>query len=444
MNALDIIAKKKNGSELSSEEIEGIIGGYTAGAIPDYQMAALLMAICFQGMNRRETVDLAKAMIGSGQKVDLSHIPGRKVDKHSTGGVGDKTSLVVGPIVASCGVTVPMISGRGLGHTGGTLDKLESIPGLRTDLTLDEFVGQLGDIGCAIIGQSDEVVPADQKLYALRDATSTVRSIPLISSSILSKKVAEGTEALLLDVKFGLGAFYPDIKEARKLTKILVEMGEGLGLRVSAVLTDMNQPLGRAVGNWIEVRECVAIMRGFSDADDLLQLCLAEAGLMLIQADKAANLQEAIQMAGEALTSGSAFQKFIEIVQSQGGDTSVLEDPAKLPAEVCNHNIPAPKSGFIYEVNALSIGRAAVLLGAGRLKKEDRIDPGAGIYLHKKCSEKVKKGERLATLYASSNKKISQVIPEVEKAFQIGDKRSDLRPLIVSHITDQGETPWVT
>jgi len=309
MNAREIIAKKQAGQELSAAQIEDFVMGYVKGSVPDYQMSALLMAIYFQGMSFRETADLVKIMTASGRQVNLEQVPKRKVDKHSTGGVGDKVSLVLAPIVAACGVPVPMISGRGLGHTGGTLDKLESIPGFTTSLTVEEFIQQVAEVGCALIGQTDEIVPADAKMYALRDVTATVGSIPLVAGSIMSKKIAEGINALLLDVKFGRGAIFPDIEKARQLAHHLVAIGAGVNLSVTALLTDMDQPLGRAVGNWIEVNECLKILRNQDDATDLQELCLTEAAIMLQLGEQTEDYRAARRLAEDALRSGALPRK---------------------------------------------------------------------------------------------------------------------------------------
>jgi len=442
MTFANLIARKQAGLELSSAEIEDLIHGYTSGAVQDYQMSALLMAIYFQGMTFRETADLVKAMVASGQKVDLSLVPGRKVDKHSTGGVGDKISLIVAPIVASCGVPVPMISGRGLGHTGGTLDKLESIPGFTTHLTVDQFVRQVGEIGCALIGQTNEIVPADCKMYALRDVTSTVRSLPLIAGSILSKKIAEGADALLLDVKFGSGAIFVQLSDARKLALLLVAIGEELGLEVRALLTDMDQPLGQAVGNWLEVLECLQVMRGEARPTDLVEMSLAEAAIMLLLGGKASDYQAAHKMASDALTSGRAIDKFIQISRWQKADVRYLENPSLYRKAGCSRVIAASKGGYIGRVDALAIGHASVSLGAGRKQKEDRIDYTSGVFLHHKRGDKVDVGESLATLHAANAQKIESILPAVSAAFEISDTPPDPRPLIHSEITHSGEELW--
>jgi len=442
MNFTDLIARKQAGQELSASEIEAAVQSYSNGIIPDYQMAALLMAIYFQGMSLRETADLTRAMINSGQKMDLTRVLGKKVDKHSTGGVGDKVSLIVAPIVASLGVPVPMISGHGLGHTGGTLDKLESIPGFRTDLSVDEFVRQVADIGCALIGQTADIVPADRKMYALRDVTSTVRSLPLIAGSILSKKVAEGADALLLDVKFGSGAVFSNLDDARKLAQHLVGIGTELGLEVRALLTDMDQPLGMAVGNWLEVVECVQVMKGEARPKDLVELSLAQSALMLMMGQKAQGYRSAYQLAEAALDSGKAWSKFAEITRRQGGDIRYLENPALYRKAGVSRTIKADKAGFIAKLEALAIGQAAVSLGAGRRQKEDRIDYTAGILLRCRIGDRVAQGDPIATIYSAGEEKIKAVMPALVAAFGISQEPPAPRPLILSMITPDGESIW--
>jgi pyrimidine-nucleoside phosphorylase len=438
----DLIANKQSGREHSASEIEWLISNYTSGAIPDYQMSAWLMAVYFRGMSRPETVSLTRAMIASGKVADLSRIALPRVDKHSTGGVGDKVSLLVAPIVASLGVAVPMVSGRGLGHTGGTLDKLEAIPGFKTALSLDQFAAQIAEIGCALIGQSNEIVPADRKIYALRDVTCTVQSIPLITASILSKKIAEGTESLLLDVKYGSGAVFSEVEDARKLAVNLVEVGSLLGLQVCAILSDMDQPLGKAVGNWLEVRECLNLMSGRSGGEDLKELSLDQAALMLQLAGKYKNLNEARKVAELALASGRGLKKFIEIAQRQGADVSYLRDPQKMRQAPYDECVLAPQSGFVQELNALMIGKAAISLGAGRYRKEDAIDPVAGIVLHIKRGEFVNKGEWLATLYTSDPAKIAEAFPLTRDTFLIGAEPPPERSRIIAIIDNKGERSW--
>ncbi|MBU0517704.1 thymidine phosphorylase [bacterium] len=443
MNTVSLIKKKQAGNSLTSEEVAYLVSGFARAEIPDYQMAAFLMATYFQGMSRAETVELTRAMIASGDSADLSSIAGIKVDKHSTGGVGDKVSLIVAPIAAACGVPVPMISGRGLGHTGGTLDKLESIPGFSTQMSMQEFEKQVAEIGCALIGQTDRIVPADRKMYALRDVTGTVQSIPLICGSILSKKVAEGIDALVLDVKYGHGAVYQEVDGARELAHNLVEIGEGLGLQVVALLTDMNQPLGNAIGNWLEVKECLDILKGSQSSPDLLELSLIISALMLKLGGISEDDQICRQTAEKAITDGSAFDKFVQICQQQGADVSFLNDPATYPSATAQVDFAAQQSGYLSEVNALVIGQAAVELGAGRKTKEDEIDYTAGIILHKKRGGRVEKGEPLLTICAQQKSLIDAVLPELKNAFQYVDAPLQPKPLILSMIDRNGENPWI-
>jgi pyrimidine-nucleoside phosphorylase len=442
MNAIEIISRKQAGTELSADEIREIVFGYTRGEVPDYQMSAFLMAVYFQGMTQRETGDLVRTMTASGRRADLSNIPGRKVDKHSTGGVGDKVSLVVAPLVASLGVPIPMISGRGLGHTGGTLDKLESIPGFTTTLSVAQFIRQVADLGCALIGQTDEIVPADRKMYALRDVTSTVRSLPLIAGSILSKKLAEGAQALMLDVKFGRGAIFDNVAEARSLAKYLVDIGSETGLEITALLTDMDQPLGYAVGNWLEVRECLDLMRGTAAAPDLKELCLVQAAIMLTLGERAENYTEGRALAESALHSGSAFLKFVEIAHRQQAEVRFLENPDLYPTANANRVLEAKRNGYVSDLNALSIGQAAVSLGAGRMRKEDPVDYTAGIILHRKRGDYAEKGQPLATLFGATVDRIASVAAAVEAAFTIEDTPPASRPLILSRLTINGEENW--
>ncbi len=442
MSMIEIISRKQSGSELDTEQIREFISEYTEGRIPDYQASALLMAIYYQGMSVRETVDLTRAMIDSGKRTQHAKIQGIKVDKHSTGGVGDKTSLLIAPIVSSLGVPVPMISGRGLGHTGGTLDKLESIPGFTTALTYKEFERQVEEIGCALIGQTSEIVPADQKLYALRDVTCTVKSIPLVTASILSKKGAEGANALLLDVKFGRGAFFTELDSTRELANSIVTIGSELGLKVVALLTDMNQPLGSAIGNWLETRECIQIMQGNCYPDDLVQLTLAESAMMLLMAAKAADYEEGYHLAEEALKSGKSYDKFIEIARRQKADSRYIEDTTLYPKSHIREVIEADQDGYVHQLDALALGKSAVTLGAGRLKKEDTLDYSAGFIVHKKIGDKVTSGEPLITMFASSYKKIEAVTQVVSDAFKIQADSPTIMPLINSSISSQGETPW--
>src|SRR3954469_8971479 len=365
MRTVDLIQRKRGGEELSPEEIEFLVNGYTNGEIPDYQMSSFLMAVYFKGMTDREVSRLTECMLHSGDTVDLSGVPGVKVDKHSTGGVGDKTSFIVAPLAAAAGVVVPMMSGRALGHTGGTLDKLESIPGLRTNLTIEEFRNQLSEIGLAFIGQTEQLAPADGKLYALRDVTATVESIPLIASSIMSKKLAEGIDALVLDVKVGSGAFMKSLEDARALAKTMISIGTQMGRKVTALITDMDQPLGRAVGNALEVIEAVEMLRGRAPAD-YTEITLALTAEMLVLGGEAKDEAEARAKLHEAIKSGAAVEQFKQIVSAQGGDPEAVDDYARLPAASSTVDVPSPASGYVTRIDCEAVGLAAVALGAGR------------------------------------------------------------------------------
>ncbi|MFA7100794.1 MAG: pyrimidine-nucleoside phosphorylase [Bacilli bacterium] len=417
----EIIMKKRDKHVLSDEEIKFFVEGYTKGEIPDYQVSALLMAIVLNGMNKKETNALTMAMLHSGETVDLSKIKGPKVDKHSTGGVGDKTSLVLGPLVASCGVKVAKMSGRGLGHTGGTLDKLESIPGMRIDLSPAQFEKQVNDIGISIIGQTGNLVPADKKLYALRDVTGTVRSVSLVAASIMSKKLATGADAICLDVKYGSGAFFEDVPNSVKLAKTMIAIGDSMGVDTRAVISNMQQPLGFAVGNNLEVKEAIATLKGNGPAD-LIELCLEAGSVMLVQAKLYKSYDKARAILEKNLKNGKAYERFYQMVKAQGGDVSYLEQPEKFINS--KHIIPviSSKNGYVDAINALEIGEASMLLGAGRAKKEDSIDYASGIVLCKKCGYQVKKGDVLAYLHTDKDDYKDQ-IKLVEKAFVITSKQ---------------------
>lgn len=429
---VDIIERKRDGATLSEEEIRFFVNGYANGDIPDYQASAFTMAVYFKGMTKEETAILTDAMMHSGDVCDLSPIQGVKVDKHSTGGVGDKTSLVVGPIVASFGVKVAKMSGRGLGHTGGTLDKLESIPGLRIALTEEEFMKQVNDIGLAIIGQTRKMVPADKKLYALRDVTATVESIPLIASSIMSKKLAAGTDAILLDVKYGRGAFMKTLAKAQELARAMVEIGSSLGRDTRAVLSDMNQPLGLAVGNALEVKEAIRTLKG-EGPEDFVYLCIDAVGIMLQQAGIVKTREEGEELGRKAIADGSGFEKFCEMVAAQGGDVSYIRDPSKF--ELAKHIVPviADKEGYVAHIDSLAIGVGAMKLGAGRETIESPIDMAAGIMLEKKVGNPVKEGEVLCYLHTNKDD-YSEVLEEVRKAFEISPKPITPAPLIADYI----------
>lgn len=429
----DVILKKRNGQELSSEEIDFFINGYTSGVIPDYQASALLMAIYFSGLNRRETADLTMAMCNSGQRIDLSEIPGKKVDKHSTGGVGDKTTLVLVPMVAAAGVPVAKMSGRGLGHTGGTIDKLESITGFNAFLSPEEFIGQVRRIGAAVAAQTGDLAPADKKLYALRDVTATVDSIPLIASSVMSKKIASGADVILLDVKVGAGAFMKKVEPAYELARVMVEIGTEVGRDTAAVITNMDQPLGYAVGNALEVKEAVRTLHG-EGPQDLAEVCLVLGSLMLYMAKKAENKEQARQILVEILNSGRALRKLGDIIAAQGGDVRVLEDPGLLPFASIERNVKSASKGFIQSINAEKIGRAAMILGAGRVSKDAGIDHAAGIVLNKKVGDPVLEGDTLAFIHCSSQGAYKNAEMMVYSAYTISDVRPEQKPHILGTV----------
>ncbi|HWQ04936.1 MAG TPA: thymidine phosphorylase [Longilinea sp.] len=406
MRAVDIIIKKREGGELTSTEIDFFIDGFTRGEIPDYQAAAWAMAVLLCGMNERETTDLTMAMAHSGETLDLTGVVPIAVDKHSTGGVGDKTTLVVEPVVASCGLPVGKMSGRGLGFSGGTLDKMESIPGYRTNLSREEFIEQLRTEGLVLTGQSADLAPADGKLYALRDVTGTVPSIPLIASSIMSKKIAAGAQAIVLDVKIGLGAFMEDLAEGRKLAKLMVAIGALSGLKVVALLSDMNQPLGCAVGNALEVREAIDTLRG-QGPEDFREHCLVAASHMLVVGRKAANLESARTMVESALESGRALESFRRLVEAQGGDVRYVDEPERLPVAPLIETFLAPRAGYLLGINAREVGETSVELGAGRARKEDAIDHAVGIEIHHKVGDHIEAGEPLFTIHANDAVKLA-------------------------------------
>ena len=397
---VDIIENKRENKILSDEEINFWINGYVKGEIPDYQVSSLLMAIYFNGMNKEEIASLTKAMLYSGDVIDLSKIKGIKVDKHSTGGVGDKTSLALGPMVASCGAKLAKMSGRGLGHTGGTLDKMESIPGVNVIETEEQFIKQVNDIGIAIVGQSANLVPADKKLYALRDVTGTVPSIPLIASSIMSKKLASGSDAILLDVKVGSGAFMKDLESAEKLARTMVDIGDSFNKNICAMLTDMDQPLGLAVGNSLEVIEAVNTLKGHGPSD-FVELCLNAGAIMLKQANIVKDIEEGKALINKKIASGEAFNKLKELIKAEGGDTSYLDDISKFPKAKYIIPVISTKEGYVNRINALEIGEYAMRLGAGREKLGDVIDNSAGIVLNKKINDYVKKGEILCYIHTN-------------------------------------------
>lgn len=428
MQMIDIIEKKKHGLELTKEEIQFFVKNYTDNIIPDYQASAFTMAICFQGMSKYEIGELTDAMMHSGDVIDLSSIKGIKIDKHSTGGVGDKTSLVLGPLVASCGAKVAKMSGRGLGHTGGTLDKLESIPGVNIAVSKENFIKQVNDIGIAIIGQTGDLVPADKKLYALRDVTGTVDSIPLIASSIMSKKLASGSDTILLDVKFGSGAFMKDIDEGRELAKTMVNIGKHLNKDTRAVLTDMDQPLGFAVGNSLEVIEACETLKG-RGPKDLEELCLSLGSIILNQANIEKDPVKARQLLKSKIESLEAFNKLKDMIAAEGGDVSYLDDYSKFKKASKVEKILSSHSGYIKKIEALNIGEAAMHLGAGRATKDDIIDMSAGIVLNKKIGDYVEKGELLATIYTNKSN-YENVKDDVKNSFIIVEEKVQPNKLI--------------
>ncbi len=423
MHAVDYIRTKREGGQLTDGQWHDLIARYTDGDIPDYQMSALLMAAFLNGMQEAEMVSLTHAMLHSGVVLDLSDIAGRKVDKHSTGGVGDKVSIPLAPIVAACGVPVPMISGRGLGHTGGTLDKLESIPGFRTDLSIDDYRRQLADIGLVMIGQTADIAPADKKLYALRDVTATVEFVPFIAASILSKKLAEGIDALILDVKHGSGAFMQAEANARHLAETLVGVSEGFGKPAVALLTDMDQPLGRAVGNWPEVEESIALLAGEAP-DDLEEVTLALAAEMIVAGHQAETITEALDKAKDAIQSGAAMDRFRMMVEVQGGDVESIANPGKRTEQAVAADVRAPDdaAGFVTRIDALDVGRAMVTLGAGRQTKEDDVDPLAGCVLLKREGDAIAPGDVIARVMASTEERMEACIEGLQSAWSFGER----------------------
>lgn len=434
MKTVDLIRKKRDGGRLTREEIEFWINGYVEGRIPDYQVSALLMAIYFQGMEDEETAILTDVMARSGAMLDLSSMPGFPVDKHSTGGVGDTTSLVLIPLLAAAGLTVAKLSGRSLGHTGGTIDKLESIPGFRTDLDREEFLSLVERSGLALADHTEDMVPADRLLYELRDVSSTVDSLPLIVASIMSKKIAGGAKGIVIDVKTGAGAFLPRLEDSLKLASSLVSIGMRLGRKISALITNMSQPLGRMVGNALEVREAINTLNG-KGPQDLEDLCCELGSDLLLFAGKVGRRDEAVVRLGGLLHDGSALTKFQEMVKNQGGNPAVVADPSLLPTAAKRVEVLAPCSGTVIGLDALAVGRAANLLGAGRFVKEDTIDPAVGIELHRKVGEQVAAGEPLATLHVNDEANLEQARTMVEEAYKIGEGPTTPPPLIVKRIT---------
>ncbi|NLJ80512.1 MAG: pyrimidine-nucleoside phosphorylase [Firmicutes bacterium] len=434
MLAVDIIRKKRDGAELTSRELEFLIEGYVSNSIPDYQLAAFLMAVYFQGLNDEETAALTLLMAHSGELLDLKEIKGVKVDKHSTGGVGDTTTLIVAPLVASCGVPVAKMSGRGLGHTGGTVDKLESIPGYRVELSPEQFVSQVNKIGVSIVGQTAELAPADKLFYALRDVTGTVDSIPLIASSIMSKKIAAGADCFVLDVKAGRGAFMKSVEEAVQLAQTMVEIGSRAGKETVALVTDMNQPLGRCIGNALEVKEAILTLSG-KGPQNLTSLCLELSAEMLVLAKAAENREKALQILRSKLQNKQALSKFGELIKAQGGNPQVLDNLSLLPQARCQEAVLSTQAGYIQEVNPLALGQAAVLLGAGRRTKDTVIDLAVGIELKKQIGEKIQAGEEIARAYANDAALLRQAVPHIKGSFTIAEEQPSSPPLVYRKIT---------
>jgi pyrimidine-nucleoside phosphorylase len=434
MTAYEIITRKRDGNALSEQELHFFIDGYTKGSIPDYQMSALLMAVFLNGMTPEETHALTQIMLHSGMVVQLDDVPGIKVDKHSTGGVGDKVSLILAPIVAAAGVPVPMISGRGLGHTGGTLDKLESIPGFRVDYSIDEYRERLKKIGVCLIGQTSDLAPADKKIYALRDVTATVQSIPLISASIMSKKLAEGIDALVLDVKTGHGAFMREMEQSRELAKSLIRIGEAAGKPTLAYITNMDAPLGYAVGNWLEVVECIHCMKGELADSDLMEVTHQLSGAMIFLGGKAENIEDGVRISREMISSGKAWKKFIEIVQLQNGDVEQVENPDTYPASMHSKEVRSTESGWLHDIDSLEVGLSAIQLGAGRLKSEDAVDPKAGIILAKKPGDPVKSDDLLFTIYTDNSGVMDDVAARLQKAVRIAPAQPEKPEMILEFL----------
>lgn len=443
-NPVQLISAKRDGEALSGTELRTFVDAYTEGAVPDYQMSAFLMAAYLNGLSEQEAAALTDAMLYSGARIDLSGVSGTKVGKHSTGGVGDKVSPILVPIVASCGVPVPKISGRGLGHTGGTLDKLESIPGLRTDLSVEAYRQQVTDLGLVIAGQTADIAPADRKLYALRDVTATVESIPFIAASIMSKKLAEGLDALVLDVKRGRGAFMKTEEDARSLAETLVAIGAEHDTPVVALMTNMDVPLGRAVGNWPEIAESIACLQGNHDDTPLMAIVRALAGEMITLGGEADTPAEGRDRAQEAIESGAALDRFRAFVEAQGGDSSVVDDPEGRPdsAPVAEVQVPEDAGEFVADLNALAIGHAALELGAGRQTKEDTVDPLAGLSDLKKPGDPVEPGDVLARLHTSQPEEIDTIREQVRDAYTFAESPPDLAPPVQARYTAEGWTGW--
>ncbi|MEJ2254972.1 MAG: thymidine phosphorylase [Nitrospirota bacterium] len=441
MRAADIIGKKRDGQALSDEEIAFFIQGVASGSIPDYQASALLMAVTLRGMDEAETVSLTRAMLRSGRVLDLASVGAPRVDKHSTGGVGDKVSLILAPLAAAMAVKVPMVSGRGLGHTGGTLDKLESIPGFRTDLGPEEFAANVKELGLCITGQTEELAPADRKLYALRDVTATVRSVPLIAASIMSKKLAEGVQGLLLDVKCGSGAFMKTLEDARELARAMVRIGGSMGVATAALITNMEQPLGKAVGNSLEVKECISALKG-KGARDLMELTLVQTAWMLNLADSISEetevrplnqwtLKKYREEAMDYLEKGDALRKFVQMVDAQGGDPEAVFEPSRLPLAENITPVAAPANGVVRKLDAYKVGRASMLLGAGRERAGEPVDPAAGIILSKKVGNEIRSGEPVAMFHYNDPSRLAEARDVFLSGLEIGDREPAPQPLVL-------------
>ena len=441
MNPTELIRRKRDGASLTRDDLRGFIAGYLEGSVTEYQMSAFLMAVYFRGMSPEEAAALTEVMLRSGRIVDLSGIPGPKVDKHSTGGVGDKVSLILAPMVAACGVFVPMVSGRGLGHTGGTLDKLESIPGMRTDFDLKEYGKILAETGCVMIGQTAEIAPADKRMYALRDVTATVESIPLIAGSIMSKKLAEGIDAVVFDVKRGRGAFMESPERALELARTLVAIAREYGKKAAALITDMSQPLGFAVGNWLEVRECIDCLNG-SDVPDLMEVTYALGSTMLVLGGASRTLEEGFGRVRSAVSSGAAMRKFKELVGRQGGDVSMIDHPDKFPLRGSRVEVKSDRSGYVEEIDTLEVGYTSVMIGAGRMKIVDRIDPSAGIVFRKKRGSRIERGDVLCELYSEKDAIMDEARARLAKAFRISDSPPVTKALIDLFVDESGAKAW--
>lgn len=428
MRMVDLIEKKRDGGELTKEEIYSMVDGYTNGSIPDYQMSSFLMSVFFKGMTSEETANMTMAMVESGDQIDLSAIDGIKVDKHSTGGVGDTTTIVLAPLVAAVGVPVAKLSGRGLGHTGGTVDKFEAIPGFQSEIESDQFIKQVNEVKVAVTGPTGNLTPADKKIYGLRDVTATVNSIPLMASSIMSKKIASGSDAIVLDVKVGAGAFMKDVEDAKELAHAMVEIGKNVGRDTMAVISDMNQPLGYAIGNALEVKEAIETLRG-EGPEDLEELCLTLGSKMVVLAKHAETAEEARRMLEEVIANGKALEVFKEFVTAQGGDASVIDDPSKLEAAKYEIPVLAKEDGYVAEIEADSIGTAAMILGAGRATKESIVDLAVGLMLHKKIGDEVKKGDTIVTIH-SNREDVADVMERIYASYRISPVKVE-EPVLV-------------